>query len=51
MRARLVAAVDEEPRQVGVNGAAGEEDPVEYDAYADFIRYVTKMQALQAHAS
>ena len=44
MRESLIAAIDEETPQ-----AAAHDDGVEYDAYVDFIRYVTKMQAVQAN--
>lgn len=49
MRESLIAAVDAETPQAAANETAGE-DGVEYDAYVDFIRYVTKMQAVQANA-
>jgi hypothetical protein len=44
MRESLIAAVDEE-----TPSTAAHEDDVEYDAYVDFIRYVTKMETVQAN--
>ncbi|HEX8409338.1 MAG TPA: hypothetical protein VF883_10760 [Thermoanaerobaculia bacterium] len=49
MRESLIASVDEETQQAAANEAA-EGAGVEYDAYVDFIRYVTKIQAVQANA-